>query len=369
MLKFCANLKSTATALGFDEIGWTPANQPEDYGYFTTWLEEEKHAGMHYLEKQSLARKNPESILVGVKTVIMVLMSYQPATPDSTLPAGLGKVARYARGPDYHHVLWERLAKLGQLVEEHNPDALWRAISDSAPLLERGFANRAGMGWIGKNTLLIHRKLGSFTVLGALLVSIEFPSMANPIIVPDSCGSCTRCIDACPTNALDHAHTLDARKCISYWTIEHRGPLGKSAGSQLNNCLFGCDICQEVCPWNKKNYSGIALGQHPELASLSCVELLGLTDQELREKIRKTSILRAKIEGIRRNALWILGSQGHSSHLGIVEKYLSSTIPALAEAASWARDQISSKGANPGSLKTILDVTSPTNLHRIQEHM
>src|SRR3954469_23103586 len=240
-------LKAEATRLGFDQVGIAPAVAPPGYPRFLDWLAAGHAAGMGYLERRAGARAHPDHVLEGARSVVVVSFVYgrsEPAEPGPTQ----GRVARYARGADYHEVLWRRLEALLAWLRAERPDVAGRAVADTAPLLERDFARLAGLGWIGKNTMLIDRRLGSFTVLGALLVDVELrydePMERGP------CGTCTRCLDACPTDAFAAPYQLDARRCLSYWTIEHRGPIPDEFAGQLGDWAFGCDVCQDVCPWN-----------------------------------------------------------------------------------------------------------------------
>jgi len=326
--------------LHLDQVGWTQVSPAVDFHHFRQWLDAGMHGEMRYLDKHSEARKHPHSIKEDAKTLLMALVNYRPEDSHSNPPETAGKVARYARGPDYHHFLWEKLGLLGQFLSELIPGCSWRAVADSAPLLERGFANRCGLGWIGKNTLLLNRKHGSYTVLGALLLSHELPANPTQIEVADFCGTCTRCLDACPTQAIGPARHLDARQCISYWTIEKRGPLGPEAGGNLHGWLFGCDICQEVCPWNRKSPPGIELGQRNDLATLDCVALLRMGDEEIRSMIRGMALSRTKPSGLRRNALWILGGTGNPTHLEAIRLHTSAPDEGVREAAQWAEQEI-----------------------------
>ena len=255
-------LKAHAALLGFDSVGVAPAVAPPGYPDFLQWLGQGRAAGMDYMERHAASRAHPASVLENVRSVIVVSLVYGRNEPpaDDLLPTQ-GKVARYARGADYHRVLWDRLEALLGWLRDQLPAVRGRAVADTAPLLERDFARLAGLGWIGKNTMLINRRLGSFTFLGALLVDAELvydsPHQAN------HCGSCTRCLEACPTQAFDGPYELDARRCISYWTIEHRGIVPDEAAAQLHGWVFGCDVCQDVCPWNRKAPSG----RLPELDS------------------------------------------------------------------------------------------------------
>ena len=242
-------LKAEARRLGFDQAGIAPAVSPPGYPRFRDWLEAGYAAGMGYMERNAGARADPDRVLEGVRSVVVVSFVYgrpEPVAPTVTQ----GKVARYARGADYHQVLWRRLEALLAWLRAECPEARGRAVADTAPLLERDFAQLAGLGWIGKNTMLIDRRAGSFTVLGALLVDValrpDTPHNTN------HCGTCTRCLDACPTDAFAGPYQLDSRRCISYWTIEHKGPIADTMAGELGDWVFGCDVCQDVCPWNRK---------------------------------------------------------------------------------------------------------------------
>ncbi len=243
-------LKAEAVSLGFDAVGIAPAVAPPGYPDFLQWLEEGRAAGMDYMARHAANRAHPASVFADVRSVIVVSLVY--GTKQSALATAgpqQGKVARYAQGADYHRVLWERLDALLSWLCKQSPEirgAPWptrRRCSSATSRL-------AGIGWIGKNTMLINKRLGSYTFLGALLVNAELdydvPHQAN------HCGTCTRCLEACPTQAFAGPYELDARRCISYWTIEHRGDLPEEAKSELDGWVFGCDICQDVCPWNRK---------------------------------------------------------------------------------------------------------------------
>lgn len=239
-------IAAAAIELGFDTVGFCSAEPPRSIGYYDQWLAEGKHGTMSYLVRNRYLRADPQRLLPGAKSVIAVSMNYnQPNPPQKGMP----RIARYALGRDYHKVLRQKLKRLAEEIEQRNPGAQFRICVDSAPVLEREFANRAGLGWFGKNTMLIDSKRGSWFFIGLVLTTLE--------IEPDKptrggCGTCTKCIDACPTSAIVHHNgrwQVDARKCISYLTIEHKGPVD----TDLHGWTFGCDVCQEVCPFNVPN--------------------------------------------------------------------------------------------------------------------
>ena len=251
-----------------------------------------------------------------------------------------GQVARYARGPDYHEHLWQKLNLLRDWLKSALPESDAHGVTDTAPLLERDFARRAGLGWFGKNTMLINRDRGSFFFLAALLTSAAL--QPDPPQATSHCGTCTRCLDACPTEAFVRPGVLDARRCISYLTIELRSPIPLEFRPLVGDHLFGCDICQTVCPWNRRADSRGPLDfpANPELARLDPVEILGLTDVQFRQRFGGTSLSRTRRRGLVRNAAIVLGNVGDRSALPALEQAARDPDPVIAEAASWAREAI-----------------------------
>lgn len=332
-------IREQVFAQGFQAVGFAKATEADGFQRLLEWIESGSHAGMAFMERGALARRHPESILPGVKTVIMAAMPY--AGGGSGDVVSVGKVARYARGPDYHGVLWDRLGIVLKWIELQLPGIRGRVVADTAPLLERDFARRAGLGWIGRNTMLINQRLGSFTVLGAILVDVEMPS--DPPFEADRCGTCQACVSSCPTGALSGDHGLDAGRCLSYWTIEHRGAGPDWVPEQLEGWLFGCDICQEVCPWNRKPVLSVStgVGQSDDLAALNPRAILAVDDDSLRRMFRKTAIWRARPEGLRRNALWLLGNHGDIRDLPLVKLHVAHADPGVRAAAEWAIKQLS----------------------------
>ncbi len=299
-------LKAQALRLGFDRVGIAPAVAAPGHDRFREWLRAGHAAGMTYLGRQADARRHPEHLLDGVRSVVMLCVVYGQPSAEVRSPHQ-GKIARYARGPDYHRVLRDRIEELLDWLRAACPGVRGRAVVDTAPLLERDFARLAGLGWIGKNTMLIDRKLGSFTFLGALLVDREL--VADEPHAADHCGTCTRCLDACPTDAFAGPYQLDARRCISYWTIEHKGPIPEEVASTLNGWVFGCDVCQDVCPWNRKAPPGrmtkLEEGRQESLPDL--IEWLDRDVESWKTAIKGSALERAKRAGLVRNAALVLG--------------------------------------------------------------
>jgi epoxyqueuosine reductase len=352
-------LKQQAHALGFDLAGIARAAPADSFDRLTDWLGRGFAGEMGYMARGAAARRDPSSILPDVRSVVMVGMNYkdersggegQGAELRSRGAAGQqtgvkGRVARYARGLDYHDVLRDRLKQLLKWVQEQVPECRGRAVVDTAPLLERDFARRAGLGWFGKNTMLINKRLGSYFFLGALLLDIELPPDATH--ETSHCGTCTACLDACPTAAFVAPGELDSRKCISYLTIELRRTIPLELRSEMGHWLFGCDVCQEVCPWNRKTPSGEepAWEARPDLLALDPVELLGLTGDAFRRRFRGTALMRPGHSGLLRNAAIVLGNTGDESALPALGRALTDGDPIIREASEWAVEQISARHA------------------------
>jgi epoxyqueuosine reductase len=332
-------IKKQARDLGFDLAGVAPATPADGFNRLRAWLDQGFAGAMGYMHRHAEARRNPVSILPEVRSVVMTAMNYLPA-PDAESSSGLGRVARYARGPDYHDVLRQRLNMLLAWVQAEAPGCRGRGVVDTAPLLERDFARRAGLGWIGKNTMLLHKRLGSYFFLGALLLDLDL--QPDPPHETAHCGTCTACLDACPTQAFPAPGQLDSRRCISYLTIELRTDIPVELREKIDDWVFGCDVCQEVCPWNRK--APIAhdpvFSSRPDLIALDPVELLGLTDEEFRRRFRETALWRAKRRGLLRNAALVLGNRGDAAALPALRRALDDAEPLVREAARWAIERI-----------------------------
>ena len=338
-------LKAEARRIGFDQVGIAPAVAPPGYPDYLGWLSKGHAAGMTYLESRAEARAHPDRVLEGVRSVVVVGFVY--GRPGSEHPEGpRGKVARYARGGDYHDLLWRRLEDLLAWLRRERPEVRGRAVADTAPLLERDFARLAGLGWPGKNTMLIDRRLGSYTVLGALLVDLELrPDTPH---AADHCGTCTRCLDACPTGAFVGPHDLDARRCISYWTIEHKGPIPDEFADRLDGWVFGCDVCQEVCPWNRKAPPGSepALEPRPEWEAPDLIEWLGRDRDSWRSALKGTALARTKRAGLLRNAALILGERAEVAAVpALVDRLRHDPDPGVRAASAWALGRIATPEA------------------------
>jgi epoxyqueuosine reductase len=344
-------LKEQARALGFELAGIAPATDADGFDRLCDWLERGFAGTMDYMHRHGAARRHPSSILTEVRSILMVGMNYHPASERaiSTTHTPAGQVARYARGMDYHEVLRERLDRLLDWLRQQRPDCLGRGVVDTAPLLERDFARRAGLGWFGKNTMLLNKRLGSYFFIGALLVNLELTP--DPPHTAAHCGTCTACLDACPTDAFAAPGLLDARRCISYLTIEHRGDVPAELRPGLGDWVFGCEVCQEVCPWNRKAPAGMepALQARPELEKLDLIEVLGLSEEAFRRRFRGTALLRTKRRGLLRNAALVLGNTADATALPALRRALEDAEPLVREAARWAIDAIERRCGAPES--------------------
>ena len=244
-------MRNRALDEGFDLIGIAAAGPAQTAPRLQSWLADGMHGQMGYMAETALQRSHPEHLLEGCRSVIVVAMSYHSSQPDSAAsqPDDRVWISRYAWGRDYHRILKKQLFRLGRRLENRHPGCTWRAVVDTAPMLEREWAARAGLGWIGKNTMLLNRRLGSELFLGVLLTDIE---LASDEPVTDHCGKCTACLDACPTDAFVEPYILDARRCIGYLTVEHRGEISAEFAQAFGDMVAGCDRCNEVCPWTRR---------------------------------------------------------------------------------------------------------------------
>lgn len=329
------SLQAAATALEFDMFGICPAVEPTGFSRLLEWLDRKYHGEMAYFEKRRAAYATPAAVLDRVASLIVLGMRYAGCLPRPT-DQRCGHVASYAAAPvDYHEVIWRKLDHLGQILEQAMPGARWRGVVDTAPLLEREFAQLAGLGWAGKNTMLINPKQGSYFFLAAILVDRELP-YSQPFAA-DHCGTCRRCLEACPTNAFVEPHVLDARRCISYLTIEHRSAIPVELRPGLGDWLFGCDVCQDVCPWNRfaQPPSAVEFAGSLPNATLDLVELLRLDDDGFRQRFRKTPLWRARRRGLLRNACIVAANSRCAAAVPELIRLLADAEPLLRGAAAW----------------------------------
>jgi len=330
-----AALKEESLRLGFDLVGATAAVTPPDIDRFEQWLADGFAGQMHYLADRAEAYRHPRHVLDAVRSVLMLAVNYRTAEPVQPA-AGQASISRYAWGSDYHHLIRGRLDRLADFHRRLVPEAGVRGIVDTAPLFERRFAQLAGLGWIGKNTLLLNRRFGSWLFLAALLTTEEL--QYNEPFDSDHCGSCRACLDACPTGALLEPYRLDARKCISYLTIELRDSIPLELREALGDRLFGCDACQEVCPWNRRTPGSTEESFQPEqgMNPVEAAELLLLDEAGFRQRFRHTSLWRYKRRGVLCNAAIALGNRPHQATRPALEQGLEDADPAVRDACAWA---------------------------------
>ncbi len=359
-------IRQRALELGFDDCHFTSAAPPESVLHFRRWLTEGRHGEMGYLERNAGKRIDPQQLLPGARSVITLAASYHSLNCRGGLPEGAfhagavpiedganwrprtengrcGLVARYARYRDYHDVLGTRLKQLADFIAERSGEGI-RSIwcVDTGPVLERDFAQRAGLGFIGKHTNLISRRLGNWIFLSEVITTLE--------LAPDRpernyCGKCSRCISACPTGAIKAPFQLDARLCISYLTIELKGPIPVELRSAVGNRIYGCDDCLAVCPWNRFAREGRLMKAHaqPELTTPDLLELLALDEAAFKRRFSGTAMLRTKRRGLLRNMCVALGNAGDETALPALQKAATESEPLIAEHARWAIERLRKK--------------------------
>ena len=299
--QLAADVKVRAKELGFDRAGIASA-QPSRYrDYFRQWLDSGQAGSMDYLAERFAERTDPAVYLPGAASVICVAINYYAPLEQPDDARRSGRIARYALGDDYHELIKQRLHALADWLRQIVPEAQTRCSVDTAPVMEKELAVRAGIGWLGKNTCVIDEQLGSWLLLGEILTTLPLPP-DEPAI--DRCGTCRRCIDACPTQAIVEPYRLDASRCISYFTIEHRGGIKPQTASKFGDWIYGCDICQDVCPWNR----GAAPTSDPSLrprwatGSMDLATVLNWTQDDYRRELRGSAMKRVKLPILQRNA-------------------------------------------------------------------
>lgn len=346
-----ARLVVVAHEIGFDSCRVAPCETPTHADEFRQWLSDRAHGEMNYMERGEEKRCDPQGILPGAKSIIVVALNYfQGETPRRGMATG--RIARYAWGDDYHEVVRVKLDRIDNLLREFG--GAQRCYVDTGPVLERDHAAQAGIGWHGKSTMLIDPRLGTWFFLGEILTTLDLPPDLPQV---DRCGTCERCIAACPTGAITAPHRLDARRCISYLTIELKGSIPVDLRPLIGNRIFGCDDCLDACPWNRfaevSRESAFAARSASRTGisttGISLRDYLSLGDAEFRALFRNSPIKRIKRRGFLRNVCVALGNIGHEGDLPALEKAAVDPEPLIAEHATWAIDQIQkrSKSLNP----------------------
>lgn len=333
-------IRAEAERLGFVACGFTRADAADAAGLdIRRWLEAGHHGTMGWMEARADHRVSPTALWPGAKSAIALGMSYAPTSDPMTLAGetGRGRISVYAQGGDYHKTVKKALKALARFIVERSPSEL-KVFVDTAPVMEKPLAQAAGIGWQGKHTNLVSREHGSWLFLGVILTELELEA-DEPATDGVHCGTCTRCLDACPTQAIGPAHRIDARKCISYLTIEHDGPIPVELREAMGNHIYGCDDCLAVCPWNRFAEAAAAnraFLPRAELAAPQLADLLKLDDAAFREMFAGSPIKRIGRNRMVRNCLVAAGNSGSAALRASVERLLSDPDPIIAEAAAWA---------------------------------
>lgn len=382
MNDLAAIIRRVATREGFTACGFAPAVDSEGYSDLLKWIEVGYAAQMDYFTNRIDAYRHPSGVLPGARSVVVLAWPYSACEAEPSggaakaSPSGesgrelsselriaaeaesetvTGRVARYTwPGTDYHDVIHPKLKRICRAIDAACPDAKSRGIVDTAPLMEREVAQLAGLGWRGKNTLLLNRSLGSYFFLACVLIDVPLP-IDSPHAA-DHCGTCTACLDACPTDAFVSAHVLDASRCISYLTIENRGEIPEPLRAGIGDWLFGCDVCQEVCPWNRKpTRAAMSAGGGPNTdwllepdsprGRMELASLFSLDEEAFRERFRKSPMWRTRRRGLLRNAAIVLGNIGGSESLDALAVARRDPEAIVREAAQWAVQRIRERAA------------------------
>ncbi len=345
-----SRIRREAERLGFDRVGVASAGPAPHFEAFARWIADGRHGDMAYLARRMPQRADPRAVFAQAESVLVVGMNY--CAGGDSAPSGLqGRFGRYALGREYHAVVRCRLQALLGWLRTAEPSAEGRCFVDTGPVLEKAWGSRTAIGWMGKNTTLISRRLGSWMVLGVVLLNLP---LEPDLPAEDGCGTCRRCIDACPTGALVAPYVLDARLCVSYLTIEHRGPIPRRLRPLIGNRIFGCDACQEACPYNRfENPDGKTwLAPAAAGGAADLIPLAGMTDGEFRRRFRNTPVLRATRDGFVRNVVTALGNSGRSEAVPALEKALEDPSPLVRSTAAWALGRLS-----PQSVRRLLPET------------
>ncbi len=338
-LRLEEQIRAQAYGLGFDLVGITRLGEVETADAFDRWIAKDYAGDMDYLPRWAAKRRDTRLPYAGVSSAVVVAMNYGGNEPS-------GPVARYALGDDYHDVMAERLRELHRWIETRlGRSVRGKPYVDTGPILERDLARKAGLGWFGKNTNLINPGIGSFFFIGSLFVELELEP--DPPFESEHCGTCTRCLEACPTQAIVAPGELDATLCISYLTIEAKGEIPVELRESLGGLIYGCDICQEVCPWNEKFARRVA---EPAFAPRAAVagkdartlarELLAMSQEEFAAAYRGSAMKRAKLRGLKRNAAVVLGNVGNAADVPVLVAALDDPEPLVRQHAAWALDRV-----------------------------
>ncbi len=357
-------IKAQAQKLGFELVGIIPVKPSQTVDYYEQWLKKGYAGEMAYLEKHLPLKQDPRHILPEAQSIIALALNYYTLDPPQSIAAdpSRGQISRYAWGTDYHDLIRSKLDRLATFIQSTaEAEVKTRVYVDTAPVLEREYTERAGIGWIAKNTNVINWQAGSWFFLAGILVSIKLetdtPSLRG------SCGTCTRCIEACPTDAILAPNILDSRLCISYLTIELKGSIPHELRPGMGNLIFGCDICQEVCPWNSKAVPTKERGFRPRQGNLApkLLSLINMTQEQFSKRFRNSPIKRAKRRGFLRNVAVALGNWKNRAAVPALKQALNDDEPLIRGHAAWALGQIGGSAARK-ALQARLEVEAHTDI-------
>ena len=327
------SLKKKSEALGFHNFGVAKVPMELRRDYYNQWIKAGKHGNMAWMENNNERRLNPESLMPEAKSILVFAMNYYQKDPERNF-----RVAKYALGKDYHFVIYKRLKKICRFLKE-NYHSDQKPYVDTGPVLEKPIAEAAGLGWQGKSTILVEKKRGTWSFLGSIVTTLDLPASKGG---KDYCGNCTRCIDCCPTQAIISPYKLDASKCISYLTIEHKGSIPHEYREAVGDRVFGCDECLDVCPWNKwakiTNETQFAVRSLPDLKTI-----LAWGEEDFKSNLVASPIKRVKLNGLKRNVALVLGNIGSKDDLPALESLANSNDIVLQEQAEWSIKAIKSR--------------------------
>ena len=327
------SLKKESEALGFHNFGVAKVPMELRRDYYNQWIKEGKHGTMAWMENNNERRLNPESLMPEAKSILVFAMNYYQKDPERNF-----RVAKYAVGKDYHSVIYKRLKKICRFLKQ-NYHSDQKPYVDTGPVLEKPIAEAAGLGWQGKSTILVEKKRGTWSFLGSIVTTLDLPASKGG---KDYCGNCTRCIDCCPTQAITSPYKLDASKCISYLTIEHKGSIPHEYREAVGDRVFGCDECLDVCPWNKwakiTNETQFAVRSLPDLKTI-----LAWGEEDFKSNLVASPIKRVKLNGLKRNVALVLGNIGSKDDLPALESLANSNDIVLQEQAEWSIKAIKSR--------------------------
>jgi len=337
--RLTAGIRNEARNIGFAKTGFAPAGKTPYMAYYRDWLRAGFHGEMRYLERQAEKRGNPELVFPGVRSIVVAALNYYSGEEPPELPL-TGRISRYALGADYHPEVMNRLERLLRFIKREVPEANGRCYADAGPVMEKVWGAETSIGWIGKHSGLVSRELGTRFFIGVILLDIplEYDEKSRSL-----CGGCRRCLDACPTGALVEPYRLDARKCLSYLTIEFRGTVPSELRPLFGNRIFGCDECQNACPWNRFALKTTVkeLAPRKENIAPELLSLAGLSRGEFERRFAASPVLRAARDGFARNVMIALGNSRRAEAVPALKAALTDESPLVREHAEWALGQIS----------------------------